>query len=65
MSGGRGVQRGGGRVFHQSGEADISSKMGELNVQGHPEYVRREPYARYQEKKYKLDTKVSVGKFLY
>jgi len=62
VMGGRGVQRGGGRISQSGGgDSEISMKMGELDMKGRPEYVRREPYARYQEKRYKLEAKPSVG----
>ena len=63
MSGGRGVQRGGGRERQHGPKGDdLSSQMGQLNVGGRPEYRRREPYERYTEKVFKANEKNSVGK---
>ena len=54
MSGGRGVQRGGGR--------DLSTQMGQLSVVGRPDHRRREPYEKFVENIYKDNSKSSMGK---
>jgi len=62
MYGGRGVQRGGGRERPHGGDEGLSSLMGQLNVSGRPDYVRRKPFARYVEKQLMTNEKNSVGK---
>ncbi|XP_005096149.1 piwi-like protein 1 [Aplysia californica] len=65
VTGGRGVQRGGGRERptaggNGDGGAPVS-QMGQLSLSGKPEYRRRAPYEKYVEKRYKEDTKACVG----
>jgi len=63
VTGGIGVQRGGGRDRPTGGNGDgvPVSQMGQLSLTVKPEYQRRGPYERYVETRYKDNSKDITG----